>query len=194
MKILLASNNKGKLLEIKRILGDIYPDMVTSADIGLDLDVDEDGDTFLANATKKAVAFMRATGMDALADDSGLCVDALGGAPGVHSARYAGGHGDDEQKNIKLLAELEGVRDRRARFVCCMVLARTDGSIVSAQAESHGLILDRLAGQGGFGYDPLFYDEHFKKSYAELTPEQKNAISHRAQAAQTLYNKLKQEQ
>lgn len=193
MKLLIASNNKGKLAEIKEILGGQYSDLLTPADIGLDLDVDEDGDTFRANATKKAIAFMQAAGMDALADDSGLCVDALGGLPGVHSARFAGGHGDDQANNDLLLAKMEGRKDRRAQFVSCVVLARTDGTVLSAQAESEGLILDAPRGQGGFGYDPLFFDEQRQKTYAEMSGRQKHAISHRGKALRMLVDLLDKE-
>lgn len=206
MRILVASNNKGKLKEIKRILGNIYPNMLTPSDIGLDLDVEEDGDTFLANATKKAVAFMQASGMDALADDSGLCVDALGGLPGVHSARYAqqytlitgaggdsiAGH-DDAANNELLLRRMQGQSNRAAKFVSSVVLARTDGSVLSAQGESHGVILQHYRGDGGFGYDPLFFDEELKRSYAELSLDEKNLVSHRAKALHTLYEKIKRE-
>lgn len=193
MKLLIASNNKGKLIEIKEILGGLYSDLVTPADIGLDMDVDEDGDTFRANATKKAVAFMQAAGMDALADDSGLCVDALGGLPGVHSARFAGGHGDDQANNDLLLDKMKNQTNRRAQFVSCVVLARTDGTVLSAQAESEGLILDAPRGQGGFGYDPLFFDEQHQKTYAEMTSEQKHAISHRGHALRMLVDLLNKE-
>lgn len=208
MKVLIASNNKNKLVEIKRILGDIYPNMLTPAELGLDLEVEEDGDTFLSNATKKAVAFMQASGMDALADDSGLCVDALGGLPGVHSARFArdnmetnieiGGleanetDHNDAANNAKLLRMLQGKEGRAAKFVSCVVLARTDGSIVHAHGESHGTILEHPRGSGGFGYDPLFYDEDLRKTYAELTMAQKNQVSHRAKALHNLYRALKQ--
>lgn len=194
-KLLIASNNSGKLAEIKRILGGLYPSIYTPADLGLVLEVEEDGDTFLANATKKALAFMQAAGMDALADDSGLCVDALGGLPGVHSARFAAvgdsaGH-DDVANNAMLLQRMQGREDRAAHFVSWVVLARTDGSIIDAQGESHGLILEQARGEGGFGYDPLFYDEGLGKTYAELSMEQKNAISHRAKALHMLEEKLR---
>ena len=192
MKLLIASNNAGKVREIKAILAPFYPQIYTPKEIGLDLDVTEDGDTFEANARLKARAFAQASGMDALADDSGLCVDALDGAPGVYSARFAGEHGDDAANNALLLAKLKGVPDakRTARFVSCVVLHMQNGEELVAQAASEGRILHQAVGEGGFGYDPLFWDERYQKSYAQLTAEQKNAISHRGKALALLQKKL----
>ena len=192
MKLLIASNNAGKVREIKAMLGPFYPEIYTPRDIGLDLDVVEDGQTFEDNARLKARAFAQASGMDALADDSGLCVDALNGAPGVYSARFAGEHGDDSANNALLLEKLKGVPDaeRTARFVSCVVLCMQNGDELVAQAASEGRILHQAVGQGGFGYDPLFFDEHYQKSYAQLTEEQKNAISHRGKALALLQSKL----
>lgn len=191
MKLLIASNNKGKLREIKEILGGFYEQIVTPAELGLTLDVEETGQTFLDNARLKAHAFAKAAHMDALADDSGLCVDALDGAPGVYSARYAGNHGDDAANNALLLKNMEHVADgqRGARFVCCVVLASPDGTELCAEGDSAGEILRAPQGTGGFGYDPLFYVPRFQRTYAELTAEEKNGISHRAQALSKLKRK-----
>lgn len=191
MKLLIASNNKGKLKEIKEILGGFYEQIVTPAKLGLTLDVEETGQTFLDNARLKAHAFAKAAHMDALADDSGLCVDALNGAPGVYSARYAGAHGDDAANNALLLKNMEQVVDgqRGARFVCCVVLASPDGTELYAEGDSAGEILRVPRGRGGFGYDPLFFVPRFQKTYAELTAEEKNGISHRAQALSKLKRK-----
>ncbi len=191
MKLLIASNNKGKLKEIRQILGGFYQEIITPKDLGLSLEVEENGQTFLENARLKAHAFAKEAQMDALADDSGLCVDALGGAPGVYSARFAGCHGDDAANNALLLQKLEGVPEekRTARFVCCVVLATPEGREAYAQGESEGVILSAPKGDGGFGYDPVFYVPAFGKTYAELSAEEKNQISHRARALQRLKEK-----
>lgn len=191
MKLLIASNNKGKLKEIQQIMGDFYQEILTPDALGLHLEVEENGKTFLENARLKAHAFARAAKMDALADDSGLCVDALGGAPGVYSARFAGSHGDDQANNQLLLEKMKEIpQDQRtARFVCCVVLASPDGAEISAQGESEGIILEAPRGDGGFGYDPIFYAPAFGKTYAELSSEEKNSISHRAKALQKLREK-----
>ncbi|MEO6461558.1 MAG: RdgB/HAM1 family non-canonical purine NTP pyrophosphatase [Candidatus Eisenbacteria bacterium] len=149
---------------------------------------EETGNTFLANARLKARAVVAATGQVALADDSGLEVDALGGDPGVHSARYAGDGADDEANNAKLLAALEGIHgpNRRARFRCVLVLARPDGAEVVAQGAIEGFILPALRGGAGFGYDPLFQPEGDARSLAEYPPDEKNRVSHRGQAVRQL--------
>ena len=196
MKLLIASNNKGKLREIKQILGSVYEEIVTPREIGLSLEVEENGQTFLENARIKAHAFAKAAQMDALADDSGLCVEALGGAPGVYSARYAGGHGDDAANNALLLKNMETVPDgkRGAKFVCSVVLASPDGRETWAEGESTGEILRATRVDSCFGYDPLFYAPQFQKSYAELSAEEKNSISHRARALQDFCRKYQQMQ
>ena len=153
---------------------------------------EETGTTFLANARLKARAVVAATGQVALADDSGLEVDALGGDPGVFSARYAGPGADDAANNAKLLAELTGIHgpNRRARFRCVLVLARPDGSEVVAQGAIEGFVLPALRGGGGFGYDPLFQPEGDTRSLAEYAPEEKNRVSHRGQAVRQLLSQL----
>jgi XTP/dITP diphosphohydrolase len=153
---------------------------------------EETGTTFLANARLKARAVVAATGQVALADDSGLEVDALGGDPGVLSARYAGPAADDAANNAKLLAELAGIHgpNRRARFRCVLVLARPDGSETVAQGAIEGFVLPALRGGGGFGYDPLFQPEGDTRSLAEYAPEEKNRVSHRGQAVRQLLARL----
>lgn len=192
-KLLIATNNQGKVREIEKIFGDRY-DLVTPKELGLKLEVVEDGKTFEENAMKKARAFMEATGLDALADDSGLCVDALGGAPGVYSARYGGENTTDEKNNQKLLEALRDVPDhqRTAQFVCCAALCKKDGSMIVERGESHGIILHAPRGENGFGYDPLFYNTEYHKSYAELDGETKNQISHRAKAMEKIKGRLQE--
>lgn len=184
-RLLIATNNKGKIEEIKSIFGGVYDHIVSLSDIGLNLDVVEDGNTFEHNAIKKAREAAEAAQCDAIADDSGLCVDALGGAPGVRSARYAGDNAADYQNNAKLLAELEGTSNRTARFVC--VAALVSGSkVITACGEIRGKITHKPAGDGGFGYDPVFLVPEYNKTFAELSKEIKNSISHRALALMEL--------
>jgi XTP/dITP diphosphohydrolase len=191
MKLILASNNPHKLVEIRAILGSEFDEILSLREAGIDHETVEDGSTFLENAEKKAREIMELSGCCALADDSGLCVDALGGAPGIYSARYAGVHGDDKANNRKLLRDLEGVEDRRAHFACAMVLVRPDGSAVRAEGRMDGVIAHAKAGGNGFGYDPLFYLPERGCTNAQLTPEEKNAISHRARALHALVAQLR---
>ena len=193
MKLILASNNAHKLVEIRAILGSEFDEILSMKEAGIVHETVEDGSTFLENAEKKAREIMEISGCCALADDSGLCVDALGGAPGIYSARYAGEHGDDKANNRKLLRELEGVEDRRAHFACAMVLVRPDGSVVRAEGRMDGVIAYEEAGENGFGYDPLFYLPERGCTNAQLSPEEKNAISHRANALHALVKKLREE-
>ncbi len=188
MKLLIASNNEGKLREFKQILGDLFMDIVTPKDIGLAIDVEENGETFAQNALIKARAFAKASGISAMADDSGLCVDALSGAPGVLSARFAGGHGDDEANNNLLLQKLKDVREdkRSARFAVSIAFVGQDGTVLTSDGQAEGRILFEPAGVNGFGYDPLFYTEVYGKSFAQLTPQQKNEISHRGKALRAM--------
>ena len=190
MKLILASNNAHKLVEIRAILGSEFDEILSMKEAGIVHETVEDGSTFLENAEKKAREIMEISGCCALADDSGLCVDALGGAPGIYSARYAGEHGDDKANNRKLLKELEGVEDRRAHFACAMVLFRPDGSVVRAEGRMDGVIAFEEAGENGFGYDPLFYLPEYGCTSAQLSPEEKNRISHRGNALRALLKKL----
>ena len=193
MKLILASNNAHKLVEIRAILGSEFDEILSMKEAGIVHETVEDGSTFLENAEKKAREIMEISGCCALADDSGLCVEALGGAPGIYSARYAGEHGDDKANNRKLLRELEGVEDRRAHFACAMVLVRPDGSVVRAEGRMDGVIAFEESGENGFGYDPLFYLPERGITNGQLSPEEKNAISHRAKALHALVKKLREE-
>ena len=190
--LLLATNNEGKLKEIQALFAGLYPRVLTLRQAGLELNVVEDGATFEANALKKAKEAVRISGMDAISDDSGLCVDALGGAPGVFSARYAGENGGDAANNEKLLHALEDVDDpkRAAAFVCCVALCRADGKTYTAKGRCEGRIVRAPMGENGFGYDPLFWYEPFGCTFAQADPAQKNAVSHRARALRALADKL----
>ena len=192
MKLIIASNNAHKLVEIKAILGGCFEEILSLREAGIEHETVEDGETFLENAAKKAREIAAISGCCALADDSGLCVDALGGAPGIYSARYSGVHGDDKANNRKLLADMAEVPDeqRGAHFTCAIVLARPDGTEVSAEGYFYGVIAHGESGANGFGYDPLFYLPEYGCTSAELTPEEKNRISHRSQALHRLVEKL----
>ena len=191
MKLIIASNNAHKLTEIKAILGDEFEEILSLREAGIEHETIEDGATFAANAEKKAREIAALSGCCALADDSGLCVDALDGAPGIYSARFAGVHGNDAANRKKLLCELEGVTDRAAHFTCALALVYPDGAIVRAEGFVFGEIAHAEAGTYGFGYDPLFYLPRFGCTMAQLPPEEKNAISHRSNALHALQEKLK---
>ncbi len=184
MKLLVATRNLGKLREIARLLEPRGIEVLGLGDLPEAPEVIEDGDTFLANARKKAWALVEATGLPALADDSGLEVDALGGRPGVHSARYAGPGATDHANNRKLLEELAGVpaAERTAAFACALVLAVPGGAEAVAEGRLAGRLLEAPRGDGGFGYDPLFLVEEHGRTLAELELDAKNRLSHRAQA------------
>ncbi|MDQ3289375.1 MAG: RdgB/HAM1 family non-canonical purine NTP pyrophosphatase [Pseudomonadota bacterium] len=192
-RLVVASGNRGKLAELRTLLDGMGLDPVAQADLGVE-DIEETASTFVENALLKARNASRVTGLAALADDSGLCVDALAGAPGLYSARYAG-PGADASANIeKLLAALQGIPDvqRSARFCCVLVLLRhpEDPQPLIAQGEWHGRILDAPRGTGGFGYDPVFLCPDLGLTAAELPPESKNRLSHRGQALQQLRERL----
>lgn len=187
MKIIIATHNKHKLREMSRILSPMGYEVVTDTDLGIELtDAEENGETFLDNARIKAESGCKESGLPCIADDSGLCVDALGGAPGVFSARYSGIHGDDEGNNRKLLAELEGVptEKRTAHFACAICVSFPDGSEVTATGKCEGYIGYEKKGSNGFGYDPLFMVGD--RSLAEMSAEEKDAISHRGNALKEL--------
>ena len=188
--IVVATKNQGKLREIKEIFKDMPYRFVSMEELGIDREVDEDADTFLGNATKKATEIMKLCGKITMADDSGLCVDALGGAPGVYSARYSK-TGNDLDNNLLLLKNMEGTENRNAHFTCAMVVAFPDGTTISHEGEFHGTIGFEMKGTGGFGYDCLFYLPEYGKTSAEITAEQKNSISHRAMALKGIKEKLK---
>ena len=193
MKIVLASHNKNKIGELKRILSQAIPEVeVFSLDeVGLTDEIEENGTTFSENATIKARA-AAASGYIGVGDDSGLEVNALGGAPGIYSARYAGGHGNDEANNQLLLKNLEGVQDRSGAFVCAIACVFPDDLATSHVflGKTEGEILHTYRGNTGFGYDPLFYYPPMEKSYAEMTADEKNSISHRGRAMQQLVDFL----
>ena len=195
MKLIIASNNAHKLIEIKAILGGMFEEILSLREAGIEHETIEDGATFLENARKKAREIAELSGCCALADDSGLCVDALGGAPGIYSARYSGVHGDDKANNRKLLEDLKDVPDseRGAHFTCAIVLARPDGSEVTAEGYFYGVIAHEETGANGFGYDPLFYLPEYGCTSAALSPEEKNRISHRSRALHELLEKLGKE-
>ena len=187
MKVILASQNQHKLVELSAILSQLGFEIALESEYGLDIDVDETGTTFEENSLLKAEAVMKASGMPVLADDSGLMVDALNGAPGVYSARY--GHKNSDAERIDYL--LENLKDvpaerRTAKFVCVITCLWPDGRKIAARGECPGQILLAPQGQGGFGYDPVFYLPELQKTYAELRPEEKNAISHRGKALRAL--------
>ena len=183
MKLILASNNKNKLREFRQIVKDLPIELISQKEAGCDFEVEETGTTFEENAFLKASAVTNATGCAAVADDSGLCVDALNGEPGIYSARYGLGHeASDTERYQYLLKKLEGIENRSARFVCCICCTFPDGRVLTSRGECEGEILLRPEGDGGFGYDPVFHPLCTEKGMAQLTPEEKNAISHRGNA------------
>lgn len=184
MKLLIATNNQGKARELAALLGNSTWECTTPAEEGITLDPEETGKTFEENAVIKARGFARASGLITLADDSGLEVEALNGAPGIHSARYAGPDATDAQRNDYLLARLSGVprEKRQARFRCVIAIAFPDERLVLCKGECTGLIAFEPRGENGFGYDPIFYLPELGKTMAELTPEEKSRVSHRGRA------------
>ena len=191
MKIVVASGNKAKLREIAQIFQGY--EIVSMQEAGFTDDIEENGSTFEENALIKARAVSRALGVTALADDSGICVEALGGAPGVLSARFCGRHGDDAANNALLLEKLKDVPQdrRRAYFESCVALCFADGREITASGRTYGRILEKAEGEGGFGYDPLFYSDELGMSFGLASAEEKNAVSHRGKALAALAEKLK---
>jgi XTP/dITP diphosphohydrolase len=185
-RLLLATNNAGKVRELRDLLAGIPFDLVTPADLGLGVHVEETGRTYEENALQKARAYARAAGIPALADDSGLEVDALDGRPGIHSARYVGQAATDGDRIGALLAELRGVPPERrtARFRAVIVVASPEGRHWTAEGTVEGVITEAPRGSGGFGYDPVFYLPELGRTMAELRPEEKNRLSHRARAVE----------
>ena len=199
-KLILASNNKKKVEEIKYILKDIDLEVKSLNDEGINVEVIEDGETFKENSNKKAREIREYlidrgdTDFIVMADDSGLEVNYLNGEPGVYSARYAGEHGNDAKNNEKLLKNLQGVpyEKRGARFVCHVTLMNYEGKSLDIRGEVKGIIMDKLDGEGGFGYDPLFYNETLNKTFGEASKEEKNSVSHRGMALKQLKEKIYQ--
>ena len=195
MKVVLASKNKHKLVEISKITEKFGIELILQSELGVDIDVEETGTTFEENSLLKARAVMEATGLPALADDSGIAVDALTGEPGIYSARYGFDESlDDWGRLLLLLKNTENVPDgqRQAQFVCVITMVTPDGKTIQARGEIHGELLREPRGENGFGYDPIFYYPPAGKSTAEMSPEDKNAVSHRGNALKLFYEKLKE--
>ena len=195
MKAVLASKNAHKLREISEMVSQYGIDLVLQSELGIDVDVEETGSTFEENSMLKAAAVMKKSGMAAIADDSGLMVDALDGAPGIYSARFGGeACKNDKERYEYLLKKLEGVPEekRTAKFVSVITLLYPDGSSVVARGECPGRILHAPRGENGFGYDPVFYVDEDGMTMSEMSPERKNQISHRARALQALAAKLEE--
>lgn len=193
MKLIIASNNAHKLVEMKAILAPFFDDVQSMREAGIEHETVEDGLTFMENAEKKARELAELSGCCAIADDSGLCVDALGGAPGVYSARFSGIHGDDAANRRKLLEELDGVENRAAHFTCAIALAWPDGRLLTAEDALYGWIAHDERGTNGFGYDSLFLLPERGLRTAEISPEEKNSISHRGKALRRLVKKLEEQ-
>ena len=189
MKLVLASKNQKKLTEMSEILSQLGVEVCLQSEVGVDVEVEETGTTFEENSLLKAKAVMEASGLPAIADDSGLCVDALGGAPGVWSARY-GGPGLDDVGRYRLLLENMKGQPRAAKFVSVITCCFPNGDVLTARGECPGTIAFAPMGEGGFGYDPVFFVPGLKKTFAQLTPEEKNAISHRGKALEAFKVRL----
>lgn len=183
-RLVVASGNAHKLREIAEIFTEF--EVLSQKQMGFDGEVEETGKTFVENALIKARAACKALGCVTLADDSGLCVEALGGAPGIYSARYCGSHDSDAENRATLLQNMQGVANRRAYFHSAIALVYPDGRELFAEGKTHGRILEKEDGTGGFGYDPLFFSDDLKKSFGNATAEEKNAVSHRFRALQTM--------
>ena len=195
MKVVLASKNRHKLEEISQITKKFDMELVLQSELGVDIDVEETGTSFEENSFLKAQAVMQATGLPALADDSGIAVDALNGEPGIYSARYGFDPTLDDWGRLQLLLKnTEQVPDgqRQAQFVCVITLVTPDGQTIQARGEVHGELLRSPAGENGFGYDPIFYYPPFGKTLAQVPQEEKNRVSHRAEALKIFYTKLKE--
>ena len=195
MKVVLASKNKHKLVEISKITEQFDMELVLQSDLGVDIDVEENGTTFEENSFIKAKAVMEATGLPALADDSGIAVDALNGEPGIYSARYGFDDTlDDWGRLLLLLKNTEHVPDgqRQAQFVCVITMVTPEGKTIQARGEIHGELLREAKGENGFGYDPIFYYPPMGMTTAEMAAEEKNQVSHRANALKVFYDKLKE--
>lgn len=192
MELVIASNNKNKIREIKQIVGDKFTRIYSLKELGIEVEIEETGKTFFENSLIKAKAICEMTNMASLADDSGLMVDVLNGEPGVYSARFAGEPCNDYENNQKLLKLLEkfSYEQKTAKFVSSIVLYMPNGEYIEADGEVHGHILTEYHGNGGFGYDPLFYSDELRKTFGEATREEKNSVSHRARALEALSKKL----
>lgn len=190
MRMILSTGNPGKVREFREILSGSGIQLVTPAEAGLRLDVEETGTTFEENSYLKAYEACRVTGLPALADDSGLCADALDGAPGVYSARYGGKGLDDDGRRRLLVKNMRGKTDRGAEFVCAVTCVFPNGDVLRGRGVCRGELLEEDRGTGGFGYDPIFWLPEKGKTTAELSPDEKNAVSHRGAALRELKKKL----
>ena len=192
MKFVLASQNPHKLEEMNAILSAHGVEVVLEKDVGLHVDVEETGSTFAENAMLKAKAVMEASGLPAIADDSGVCVDALSGAPGIYSARYGGPELDDVGRYQLLLSNMRGAANRAAHFTSAIACIFPTGDTIEAEGICPGTIAYAPQGDGGFGYDPVFFLPQLRKTYAQLTPEEKAAVSHRGKALEVFDRKLRE--
>ncbi len=190
MKLIIASNNKHKIYEIKKILGEKFSEILSLSEAGIDHETVEDGTTFMENARKKSREIAEISGCPSLADDSGICAHALDGAPGVYSARFSGGHGNDTDNNNLLIEKLSDKSDKTAHYTCAMVLTYPDGRELTAEGYMYGEIIDTPRGSRGFGYDPIFIPTGEVRTVAEMTDDEKNAISHRAKALKGILDQL----
>ena len=190
MRAVLASKNAHKLEEISKIVEQFGMELVLQSELGIDVDVEETGTTFAENAMLKAKAICEAAGLPAIADDSGLCVDALNGGPGVYSARYGGEGLDDKGRYMLLLNNMRGQPTRAAHFTCAIACAFPNGDTLTAEGQVQGTIAFAPMGEGGFGYDPVFFYPPLAKTFGQLTAEEKSAISHRGQALKEFSAKL----
>lgn len=194
MKLAIATNNQHKLQEIRAILGDSFEELLSLKDLGIDVDVEETGTTLEENALIKARAILALSGIATLADDTGLMVDALNGAPGVYSARYAGEEHDDAKNRALLLKNLDGVTDRSAHFATVIALCYPDGKTFTATGRVNGEILLSERGTEGFGYDSLFFSTELGKTFAEATQAEKNSVSHRGRALRAMLELVKSQE
>ncbi|MDE5602294.1 MAG: RdgB/HAM1 family non-canonical purine NTP pyrophosphatase [Clostridia bacterium] len=193
MKLALATNNQHKIQEMRAILGDSFDELLSLKELGIDVDVEETGETLAENALLKAREITRLSGLPSLADDTGLMVDALNGAPGVYSARYAGEGHDDKANRELLLKNLSTATDRSAHFGTVIAVCYPDGKYLLAEGRVEGKIGFEERGNGGFGYDSLFISDELGKTFAEATQEEKNSVSHRGRALRAMLKKLQEE-
>lgn len=191
MKIAVATKNSHKVKELERLIDIPGAEFLSLRDLGFEGEIEENGSTFEENALIKARAVCKKYGIPAISDDSGLCVDALDGAPGLYSARYAGIGASDDDKITKLLKALDGETNRKAHFKSTVAFIASNGAEYTASGEVYGSITEKPSGNGGFGYDPVFYSDELKKTFGEATPSEKNSISHRARALNSLFETLK---
>lgn len=190
MKLAIATNNAHKLEEIRAILGNSFDELWSLKDLGIDVDVEETGTTLEENSLLKARTICNICGIPTLADDTGLMVDALDGAPGVYSARYAGEAHDDKANRLLLLKNLDGVENRRAHFATVITICYPNGDFIASNGRVEGSILHEERGSEGFGYDSLFYSDELKKTFAEASQQEKNSVSHRGRALTAMLEKL----